>query len=42
VAGLDRVIHEPVRLRILMVLSGVDRTDFKFLVTTLALPFTHK
>lgn len=36
-AGIDRVIHEPVRLRILMVLSGVDRTDFKFLVTTLGL-----
>jgi DNA-binding transcriptional ArsR family regulator len=34
---LDRTIHEPARLRILMVLSGVDRADFKFLLTTLSL-----
>ncbi len=36
-SDLDRVIHEPVRLRILMILSGVDRTDFNFLLTTLGL-----
>lgn len=34
---LDRTIHEPARLRILMILSGVDTADFKFLLTTLGL-----
>jgi len=34
---LDRIIHEPVRLRIVSVLSGVDRADFNFMLTTLAL-----
>ncbi|MBE7557421.1 transcriptional regulator [bacterium] len=34
---LDRVIHEPARLRILMVLSGVDEADFNFLLSTLGL-----
>lgn len=34
---LDRVIHEPARLRILMVLSGVEETDFKFLQLALGL-----
>ncbi|MDP6468470.1 MAG: transcriptional regulator [Pirellulaceae bacterium] len=34
---LDRIIHEPVRLRIMMVLSGVDLADFKFLLSTLSL-----
>ena len=34
---LDRVIHEPVRLRIMMILSGVALADFKFLLSTLAL-----
>ena len=34
---IDRVIHEPVRLRILAILTGVDLADFKFLVTTLGL-----
>jgi hypothetical protein len=34
---IDRVVHEPVRLRILMILSGVDLADFKFLVSTLQL-----
>jgi DNA-binding transcriptional ArsR family regulator len=34
---IDRLIHEPVRLRILSILTGVDLADFKFLVTTLAL-----
>ena len=36
-AELDRTIHEPARLRILTVLSGVDEADFKFLLNTLAL-----
>ncbi len=34
---LDRIIHEPARLRILTILSGVDRADFSFLLTTLGL-----
>ena len=34
---LDRAIHEPARLRILMILSGVDLADFNFLLTTLGL-----
>ena len=34
---LDRVIHEPARLRILMILAGVDLADFSFLLSTLAL-----
>ena len=34
---LDRVIHEPARLRITMILSGVDLADFNFLLSTLKL-----
>lgn len=34
---LDRIIHEPVRLRIMATLGGVDTADFKFLVSTLGL-----
>jgi len=34
---LDRIIHEPVRLRIMSILSGVDRADFKFMLATLGL-----
>ncbi len=34
---LDRTIHEPARLRILTVLSGVDEADFNFLLNTLGL-----
>jgi DNA-binding MarR family transcriptional regulator len=34
---LDRMIHEPVRLRIMAMLGGVDTIDFKFLVSTLGL-----
>ncbi|MBZ5499903.1 MAG: transcriptional regulator [Acidobacteriia bacterium] len=34
---LDRVIHEPTRLRILMILSGVDAADFNFLLSALEL-----
>jgi len=34
---LDRTIHEPARLRILTILSGVDASDFNFLLSTLGL-----
>jgi DNA-binding MarR family transcriptional regulator len=34
---LDRIIHEPVRLRIMATLGGVDTVDFRFLVSTLGL-----
>jgi DNA-binding transcriptional ArsR family regulator len=34
---LDRVIHEPVRLRIAMVLSGLEEADFNFLLSALEL-----
>ncbi len=34
---LDRTIHEPVRLRIMAILSGVGSADFNFLRRTLGL-----
>jgi len=34
---LDKIIHEPARLRIMMVLSGLEGADFNFLLTTLSL-----
>ena len=34
---IDRLIHEPVRLAILTILSSVDEADFNFLLTTLGL-----
>ena len=34
---LDRTIHEPARLRILTILSGLDLADFNFLLSTLGL-----
>ena len=34
---LDRIVHEAVRLRIMMLLSGVESVDFNFLLTTLNL-----
>lgn len=34
---LDRTIHEPARLRIAMLLSGVETADFNFLLSTLGL-----
>ncbi|GAH45054.1 unnamed protein product, partial [marine sediment metagenome] len=34
---LDPNVHQPTRLRILMLLSGVDSVDFKFLRATLSL-----
>ena len=33
-ADIDRIIHEPVRLRIVSVLDSVDLADFKFMLTT--------
>jgi DNA-binding MarR family transcriptional regulator len=32
---LDRLIHEPVRLRIMSVLTQVDKADFNFMLTAL-------
>jgi len=34
---LDRIIHEPVRLRIMATLGGIESADVKFLVSTLQL-----
>ena len=34
---LDLNVHQPTRLRILMILSGVDSADFNFLLNTLGL-----
>jgi DNA-binding MarR family transcriptional regulator len=34
---IDRMVHEPARLRILMVLSGVEKADFNFLLSTLGM-----
>jgi len=34
---LDKVIHQPARLKIMMILSGTEQADFKFLLNTLAL-----
>jgi len=34
---LDKIIHEPARLRIMMILAGVEQADFNFLLTTLGL-----
>ncbi len=34
---IDKIIHEPTRLRIMMILVGLEQADFKFLVTTLSL-----
>lgn len=34
---LDRHVHQPTRLRILMLLSGVDSADFTFLLNALGL-----
>ena len=33
---LDRIVHEAVRLRVMMLLSGVESADFNFLLRTLA------
>jgi DNA-binding transcriptional ArsR family regulator len=37
VANLDPGIHQPTRLRIVSLLSGLGRADFNFLLSTLAL-----
>jgi len=34
---IDKIIHEPARLRIMMILSGVGQADFNFLLSTLGL-----
>jgi DNA-binding MarR family transcriptional regulator len=34
---IDKIIHEPARLRIMMILAGLEQADFNFLVTTLSL-----
>jgi len=34
---IDKIIHEPARLRITMILAGLERADFNFLLTTLSL-----
>ena len=34
---IDPVIHQPTRLRIMMLLSGVDSADFTFVTETLSL-----
>jgi len=34
---IDKIIHEPARLRIMMILDGLEEADFTFLVTTLSL-----
>lgn len=36
-SDLDPHVHQPTRLRILMLLSGVDTCDFSFLLNTLSL-----
>jgi len=33
----DKIIHEPARLRIMMILSGVESADFNFLLSALGL-----
>ena len=35
--NINRVVHEPVRLAILKILSSAKEVDFKFLLTTLGL-----
>ena len=34
---IDKIIHEPARLRIMMILVGLEQADFTFLATTLSL-----
>ncbi|MFC1604277.1 transcriptional regulator [Planctomycetota bacterium] len=34
---IDKIIHEPARLRIMMILAGVEQADFTFLAATLGL-----
>lgn len=37
VPSLDRLVHEPARLAVLSMLSGVDEVDFNYLLTALGL-----
>jgi len=37
VSELDPLIHQPTRLRLVMLLSGVDTADFNFLLNALSL-----
>ena len=34
---IDKIIHEPARLRIMMILDGLEQADFTVLATTLGL-----
>jgi DNA-binding MarR family transcriptional regulator len=34
---IDKIIHEPARLRIMMILTGLEQADFNFLLKTLSL-----
>ena len=34
---IDKIIHEPARLRIMMILAGLEQADFNFLLKTLGL-----
>jgi DNA-binding MarR family transcriptional regulator len=34
---IDKIIHEQARLRIMMILDGLEQADFTFLATTLSL-----
>ena len=34
---IDKIIHEPARLRIMMILDGLEQADFTFLARTLSL-----
>lgn len=34
---IDKIIHEPARLRIMMILEGLEQVDFTFLAATLNL-----
>ena len=34
---IDRIVHEPIRLRIMSILSGIDKADFNFMISTLGL-----
>ena len=33
----DKIIHEPARLRIMMILAGIEQADFNFLLSSLGL-----
>ena len=33
----DKIIHAPARLRIMMILTGIEQADFNFLLMTLSL-----